>query len=193
MAMSAWTESYNQLSEAQQVNVQRWIHLNKFIARTLNVPEKQWFEDYIGECMAKPLDYGFMEVTIPGFSGIAVPGQGESFTTATDPSAVLGPRVALRAQNNLGKLSPDLQDQIARFLETGESDPVKLKPADVAQLQKMFSSVKALAKLKRPSFRKLTLARDLATDDMTLTVEGAEEIMRTNLMEFAAVMSRKLL
>jgi len=190
--MSAWVESYNQLSEAQQVNVQRWIHLNKFIARTLKIPEQQWFESYIGDCMAKPLDYSFMEATIPGFSGIDVPGQGESFTKEMDPTDFLGPKVALRAQNNMGKLSSNLQDLIAQILETGEPGSTKLNPADVAQLQKMFSSVKALAKLKRPNFRKLILARDLATDDMTLSIEGSDEILRMNVMEFGAVLSRKL-
>ena len=190
--MSAWLESYKKLSEPQQVNVQRWLHLNKFIANTLNVDEKQWFEEYIGACMAQPLDYSFMEATIPGFSGIEVPGQGESFTKALDPTAFLGPKVALRAQNNMGKLSPELQDSVAQMLETGEPASAKLKPADVAQLQKMFSSVKALAKLKRPNFRKLILARDLATNDMTLTIEGSDEILRINVMEFGAVLSRKL-
>ena len=189
--MSKWLEGYNQLSEAQQVNVQRWIHLNKFIANTLKIDERKWFEAYLGEAMANPLDYSFMEATIPGFSGIDVPGQGESFTVAADPS-FSGPKVPLRAANNMGKLSPQLQDTISTMLETGAPESSKLKPADVAQLQKIFGSQKTLAKLKRPDFRKLVLARDPATDEMTLTVDGGSEVLRANIMEFSAVLSRKL-
>ena len=92
----------------------------------------------------------------------------------------------------MGKLSPELQDVIASMLENGEPSTIKLKPADVAQLQKMFSSVKTLAKLKRPNFRKLILGRDLAKNEMTLTIEDGDEILRTNVMEFGAVLSRKL-
>ena len=190
--MSAWLQSYNQLNETQQLNIQRWLHLNKFIANTLNIPEKQWFEEYLGECMAKPLDYSFMEATLPGFKGVDIPGQGESFTKELDPTSFLGPKVPLRAQNNMGKLSPELQDQISTLLEKGEPEQVKLKPADVAQLQKTFSSVKPLAKLKRPNFRKLILGRDFATNEVTMTIEGQEEILRQNVMEFGAVLSRKL-
>ncbi len=189
--MSKWLEGYNQLSEAQQVNVQRWIHLNKFIANTLRIDERKWFEEYLGEAMANPLDYSFMEATIPGFDGIEVPGQGESFSSGTDP-AFMGPKVALRAENNMGKLSPDLQDAIAGMLENGEPEVMKLKPADVAQLQKIFRSHKGLAKLKRPDFRKLSIRRDLATSEMVLAVEGDGEVLRANIMEFSAVLSRKL-
>ena len=190
--MSAWLQSYNQLNETQQLNIQRWLHLNKFIANTLNSPEKQWFEEYLGDCMAKPLDYSFMEATLPGFKCVDIPGQGESFTKELDPTSFLGPKVPLRAQNNMGKLSPELQDQIPTLLEKGEPEQVKLMPADVAQLQKMFSSVKPLAKLKRPNFRKLILGRDFATNEVTMTIEGQEEILRQNVMEFGAVLSRKL-
>ena len=191
--MSEWARAFEALSEEQKVNVQRWIHLNKFIARTLKVPEQAWFETYLGEAMANPLDYSFMEPTFPGFSGMEVPGQGESFTKGFDPSALVGPKVAIRAENNLGRLSPELQDAIAGMLEKGEPESVHLVASDVAQLQKMFPGQKGLAKLKRPDFKKLSLARDLASDDMVLGVAGGDEVLRLNVMEFGAVMSRKLI
>lgn len=190
--MSEWLKGYEQLSEEKKVNVQRWIHLNKFIANTLKIPEQKWFEEYIGNAMKTPLDYSFMESTIPGFAGVDVPGQGETFSMGIDPGGFSGPKVPLRAQNNMGRLSPALQDAIASMLETGEPERLKLSPSDVAQLQKIFRGEKALAKLKRPSFRKVSVQRDLATDEMVLNVEGEGEILRMNVMEFGAVMSRQL-
>ena len=191
--MSDWLRGYEALPENKKVNVQRWLHLNKFIANTLKIPEQKWFEGYLGEAMANPLDYSFMEATIPGFSGLEVPGQGESFTKSVDIGGFTGPKVPLRAENNMGKLSPDLQDAIAGMLEQAEPESVRLKPADVAHLQKMFPGHKPLAKLKRPLFRKLQLLRDLATDEIALAVDDGDEVLRVNVMEFGAVLGRKLL
>ena len=189
--MSEWLRSYERLPEASKVNVQRWMHLNKFIANTLRIPEQTWFETYLGDAMKDPLDYRFMEACIPGLSGAALPGEGESFELGAEFGGFDGPKVPLRAENNMGKLSPDLQDTIASMLEAGEPEAVKLSPADVAQLQKMFRSERRLAKLKRPNFRKLTLARE--ADEMTLQITGGDEILRMNLMEFSAILSRPLL
>ncbi|MBI2375377.1 MAG: hypothetical protein HYV07_15385 [Deltaproteobacteria bacterium] len=187
--MSTWLEAYESLPEESKVNVQRWIHLNKFIARTLKIDEKAWFEEWVGWAMQNPLDYSFMEACIPGFVGMD---QEESFVRGLDAGQTATPRVPLRAKNNLGRLSPELQDAIAGMLEKGEPERTSLTPADVAQLQKIFSSQKELAKLKRPDFRKLTLVRDFATDDLVLSVGDGPEVLRLNLMEFSAVMGRAL-
>jgi len=189
--MSGWRQSYEQLSDEQKVNVQRWIHLNKFIANTLKIPEPKWFEEYVGHAMQYPFDYSFMEATLPGFAGLEVPGQGESFTKGMDLTGFAGPKVPLRAENNLGKLSPDLQDAIAGMMESGEPERVKLLPSDVAQLQKILPGEKPLARLKRQDFRSVELARDLASGELVLSANDAE-LFRMNVMEFGAVMSRKL-
>ncbi len=187
--MGTWLEAYESLSEESKANVQRWIHLNKFIARTLRIEERAWFEDWVGGAMRNPMDYSFMEACIPGFVGI---GQEESFVRGLDSGQSATPRVPLRAKNNLGRLSPELQDAIASMLEKGEPDSTSLTPADVAQLQKIFANQKELAKLKRPDFRKLRLSVDLATQDLVLAVEGGAEVLRMNPAEFSAVMSRAL-
>ena len=189
--MSAWLDAYNQLNPEQQERIKRWLHLQRFIAETLKVPWDTWIEEYIGGAMERPFDYSFMEATIPGFAGVDGPaGQGSTFTKEIDPATALTARVPLRAQNNLGRLSNDLQDQISALLE-GPADPVKLLPADVAVLQKIFAKEKALARLKRKDFRKLSLGRE--GDDLVIEVKDSEdELLRMNLLEFSAVMSRAL-
>jgi hypothetical protein len=186
--MPSWIESYESLDEARKVNVQRWIHLNKFIAQTLRVDERAWFEDWLGAAMQAPFDYSFMADTLPGVAGLDL--DSESFTRGMDPAGFSGPRVPLRAKNNLGKLSPDLQDALSGLLERGEPMQAGLTPQDVASLQKIFPSAKGLAKLKRPDFRGVQIER--AADDVVMRAPGGEEILRLNVMEFAAVMSRAL-
>lgn len=185
--MSDWLQGYEALSEERKVNVQRWLHLNKFIAKTLRIDERAWFEDYVGGAMQAPFDYSFMLETIPGFQGLDASGQGESFTRGMEPGLFSGPAVALRAKNNMGKLSPQLQDALAGLIERGEPPALGLLPGDVAHLQKMFPGARGLAKLKRSEFRGVQLERD--EDDVTMSVAGGE-ILRINVLEFATVLSR---
>jgi len=186
--MPSWIEGYEALDEPRKINIQRWIHLNKFIASTLRIDERAWFEDWVGECMRTPFDYGFMADTIPGMAGLAL--EGETFTRAVDPGSFSGARVALRAKNNMGKLGPELQDALAGLLERGEPMQAGLGPQDVVTLQKIFPSAKGLARLKRPDFRGVQISR--VGDDVAMTAPGGEEILRMNVMEFATVMSRTL-
>jgi hypothetical protein len=193
--MGAWLEAYEKLQPEQQDRVQRWIHLNKFIAHTLRLSWDDWVNRFIQPCMERPMDYSFMEPTLVGKEGLGLEGQGVTFTKEIDPSTRLVRRVPLRAKNNLGRLSPDLQDGIAKLLERAEDRaedeaPLKVLPADVAHLQKIFPGEKALAKLKRPDFRKVTFAREV--DEVVIAVEGADELMRMNVLEFSAVMSKAL-
>lgn len=191
MTVSAWLEAYEQLPEEIQGRVQRWLHLQKFISQTLKIPWEKWVEHYLGYCMEHPFDYSFMEATFPSFAGFDGPtGQGVSFSKEIDPATALVARVPLRAQNNMGKLSPDLQDALGGMLEVGDPSATRLLPADVVHLQKMFPKEKALAKLKRKDFRKLTIERD--GDDVVVEVEGGDELLRLNVLEFSAVMSRAL-
>jgi hypothetical protein len=190
--MSEWVKGYEALSDEQKANVQRWIHLNKFIAHTLQLDEQVWFETYVGGAMQRPFDYSFMGDTIPdAAAGLGT--QGESFTRGLEPGEIAGPKVPVGAQNNLGRLSPPLQAAIAGMLERGEPEQQQLQPSDVALLQKIFPTAKELAKLKRASFRGVSLGRDLASDEMVVTLdEGARELLRVNVMEFSAVMARKV-
>lgn len=191
--MTDWLQSYEALPQESKVNVQRWIHFNKFVAHTLRIDEKTWFEGYLGAAMQRPFDYSFMNDLIPGFSGLDVQGQGEAFTRGLEPGAFIGPRVPLRAKNNLGRLSPALQDALGGLLEKGEPSQVSLLASDLAQLQKIFPSAKGLAKLKRPDFKGVQLRRDEVTSEVVMETAGGAEILRLNVLEFAAVMSRSLL
>lgn len=187
--MGAWLEAYEELDDEQKLRVQRWLHLNKFIARTLKLDWDEWIDDYVKSCVENPLDYAFMQACLPGFTGIDTQGQGTTFSTEVDPATAAVAKVPLRAQNNLGRLSPDLQDTLAAMLETGEPDPAKVSPADVTALQKILRTEKTLAKLKRPLFRKVQVARD--EDDIVLRVEGGDELVRMNVLEFGAVMRKQ--
>ena len=51
--MAGWQESYEQLSEEQQERVQRWLHLNKFIAHTLRLDWQTWIDQFIAPAIAK--------------------------------------------------------------------------------------------------------------------------------------------
>lgn len=189
--MGAWLEAYEKLSPEQQDRVQRWLHLNHFICRTLRIPWEKWVDDYLRPAMEKPLDYSFMEACLPGFTGIdAVAGQGVSFSTEVDPATASTSRVPLRAQNNLGRLSPELQDALAGMLAEGAPASAKLLPADVTQLQKIFAREKALAKLDRKHFRSVTLRRD--DDDVVFAVEKGPELFRVSVLEMGAVMRKAL-
>ncbi len=170
--------------------MQRWIHLQRFVADTLRMSFDKWIEEYVGPCMEKPFDYSFLQDTIPGLQG-GLNTDGVSFSKDIDPATALTARVPLRAQNNLGRLSPNLQDQVAALLSSGESAAHKLSPADLTQLQKIFPQEKALARLKRKDFRKTQVVRE--ADDILINVEGGEAILKLNVLEFSAVMNKALL
>lgn len=194
--MGAWLEAYEKLDDARKVNVQRWIHLNKFIAKTLKIDEEAWFEDWIGEAMQNPLDYSFMADAIPGLTGQGLASDdamqaGESFQRSFDPAG-LAPKVPLSAENNLGRFSKDFQTQVQSMLEQGDPERFPLSPSDVAILQKLFPSQKALAKLKRQDFRRLELRRDHAEEDIVAAISAESELLRVNVLEFAGVMGRKV-
>lgn len=181
--MGAWLESYKQLSPDQQERVQAWLHLNKFIARTLRIDWEKWVDEYLQLAMEHPLDYSFMLLCLPEFSGLQMDGAGVSFSKDVDPATAQIARVPLRAKNNLGRLSPELQDAIARLLEERDAEDVSVSPADVAKLQKILAKEKALAKLKRKDFRSVVLARD--ADDIVARV-GEEELFRSSVVELGA-------
>jgi hypothetical protein len=188
--MGAWLEAYEQLDDAQKDRVQRWLHLNKFIAHTLHISWEDWVNRFVKPCFDAPLDYSFMSAVITGFTGLGLEGQGVTFTKELDPATRATSRVPLRAKNNLGRLSPDLQDRLAAMLEGTESGPIKLLPGDVTMLQKIMPAEKALVKLPKPSFRKVLMSRE--EDDVVFAVEGAAEIFRINVPELGGVMSRAL-
>jgi hypothetical protein len=181
--MGAWLESYRQLTEEQQERVQKWLHLNKFIARTLRIDWEKWVDEYLQVAMEHPLDYSFMRACLPSFSGLDVEGQGVSFSTDVDPATAQTSRVPLRAKNNLGRLSPELQDELAALLEGRGDAPVALTPADVATLQKILSKEKALAKLKRRDFRSVSLAREGAE---IVALVRDEALFRISVIELGA-------
>lgn len=186
--MSAWLEAYEKLPEAQKVRVQRWIHLQKFISETLGVPFETWIETYVGGAMAAPFDYSFMQVTVPGFSGLET--DGATFSREVDPATARTSRVPLGAKNQLGRLSPTLQEAIGARLESAEpTDPAPVPPADVVVLQKVFPGEKALARLKRKDFRRVRLGRE--GDRVYVGLDGdAERLLELPLHEFTAVMKR---
>jgi hypothetical protein len=194
--MGAWLEAYEKLDDARKVNVQRWIHLNKFIAKTLQIEPEAWFEDWVGEAMQNPFDYSFMAEAIPGLveHGLGTDDAmeaGESFQRTFDPASI-APKVPLSAENNLGRFSKDFQEQVASMLERGDPDQIALAPSDVAMMQKLFPSQKALAKLKRPDFRRVELRRDHAEEDMVAALGDDTELLRVHVLEFAGVMGRKV-
>ncbi|MCA9555555.1 MAG: hypothetical protein KC933_36335 [Myxococcales bacterium] len=187
--MGAWLEAYRQLPEDAQDRVQRWLHLQKFIAHSLKLDWETWVDDFLTPCMQAPLDYAFMEVCLPGFTGFeGVEGQGVTFSRDVDPATAAVARVPLRAQNNLGRLSPELQDQLAGLLEGADAGPHKLSPADVNVLQKMLRSEKALAKLARPLFRKVEVLRD--DNEVVLRVEGGDELVRQSVHELGTFLRK---
>lgn len=187
--MGAWLEAYEKLPTEAQDRVQRWLHLNQFIARTLRIDWDKWVSDYLQPTFQSPLDYTFMEACLPGFvGGLGMEGQGVSYSAAVDPATAQVARVPLRAKNNLGRLSPEAQDKLAALLEQG-GDPLPLTPADVAQLQKILPGEKALAKLDRKDFRKVVVKRD--ADDVVL-VAGDRELVRQSVHDLAALLRRAL-
>ena len=187
--MGAWLEAYQKLPVEAQDRVQKWLHLQKFIARTLKIEWEDWVDDYLTPCMENPLDYAFMEVCISDFAGFdGTAGAGVTFSKEVDPATAAVARVPLRAQNNLGRLSPDLQDALAGLLEAGEPAQVKLSPADVNTLQKVLRTEKALAKLKRPLFRKVEIVRE--DQDVVVRVQGGDELVRQSVLEFGTVMRK---
>ena len=187
--MGAWLEAYQKLPVEAQDRVQRWLHLNQFIARTLRIDWEKWVADYLQPTFENPLDYSFMQICLPGFvGGLGMEGQGASYSNAVDPATAQVARVPLRAKNNLGRLSPEAQDKLAALLESG-GDPIPLSPADVAKLQNILPGEKPLAKLDRKDFRKVVVARD--AEEVVLKA-GDKELVRQAVHELAAVLRRPL-
>ncbi|MEM7675277.1 MAG: hypothetical protein AAF449_04645 [Myxococcota bacterium] len=190
--MGAWLQAYEGLDEAQKDRVQKWLHLNKFITRTLRIDWDQWVEDFLQPAMDNPLDYSFMMDCVPNlqdFQGLNTAGQGVTFSKDVDPATAQTARVPLRASNNLGRLSVGTQDAIARLLETG-GDPVTLPPGDVAHLQKIFRREKALGRLPRKDFRKVEVGRE--DNEIVVRVVEGEPLMRLSVLEFGTEMRRTL-
>lgn len=186
--MGAWLDSYKRLSPEQQDRVQAWIHLNKFIARSLRIDWEKWIEEYVSPAMENPMDFAFMEAVASDFQGLGVEGGGVTFTKDVDPATAQTARVPLRAKNNLGRLSNELQDQIAALLESAGTEPVAVGPADVSKLQKILPREKPLATLKRKDFRKVTIARE--DDEIVIAVTDGDELVRTSVLEFGTEMRK---
>ena len=188
--MGAWLEAYEQLDDDQKDRVQKWLHLNKFIARTLRLDWSTWVETYLQPAMDHPLDYSFMADCVPDFQGLEVQGQGVSFSTDVDPATAQTARVPLRAANNLGRLSPAAQDGIAALLESAQAPTVAVAPGDVVFLQKIFRREKALGKLPRKDFRRVQVSRE--DNDIIVSVEGGSVLVRVPVVEFGTEMRRTL-
>jgi hypothetical protein len=187
--MGAWLEAYEKLPTEAQDRVQRWLHLNHFIARTLRIDWQKWVDDYLTPTFQAPLDYSFMRDCLPDFvGGLGMEGQGASYSAAVDPATAQVSRVPLRAKNNLGRLSPELQDRMALLLEK-DGEPMTLTPADVAQLQKILPGEKPLAKLDRKDFRKVSVCRD---GDEIVIAAGDKELVRQPVLELGAIMKKAL-
>ena len=186
--MSAWLEAYEKLPEAQKGRVQRWIHLQKLVAETLRIDFDRWIEDYVGGAMKAPFDYRFMEVTVPDFAGLDV--EGATFTKDTDPATARTARVPIRAKNQLGRLSPGLQEGFAGLLEGTHAEAIPVPPSDVVTLQKLFPSEKPLAKLKRKDFRRVELSREGNDILCGLSGEPAEVLFRLELFEGSAILDK---
>ena len=45
--MAGWLEAYEHLNDETKDRVQRWIHLNKFIAHTLRMDWDKWVDDFL--------------------------------------------------------------------------------------------------------------------------------------------------
>ncbi len=190
--MGAWLEAYEKLDDAQQDRVQRWLHLNRFIARALRIEWDDWVSAYLQPAMDRPLDYRFMADCVPDFAGFDQVGQGATFTKAVDPATAQTARVPVRASNHLGRLSPRAQDGISALLVTAEmeDDPVRLGPGDVVHLQKVFRREKALGRLPRKDFRRVQVVRE--DNEVVVRVEDGDELCRISVLEFAAEMRRAL-
>lgn len=188
--MGAWLESYEQLDEEAKDRVQRWLHLNKFISHTLKISWNDWVDRFLKPCFDAPMDYSFMNAVVAEFSGLGMEGQGVTFTKELDPATRATSRVPLRAKNNLGRLSADLQDRLAALLEGQQSEPIKMHPADVTLLQKILPAEKALAKLPKPAHKKVVLTRE--DDDVVLSVEDGDEVVRISVLELGGILSRPL-
>ncbi len=187
-AMSAWLEAFEGLPEAAKERVRRWVLLQRLVADTLGVPFERWVEEYVGGAMAHPFDYRFLDGLVPGgFEGF---GGATEFSLGADPATAGMAKVPVRAANQLGRLSPGFQDAIRRLLDDPEAPAATPPPGDVATLQKIFPGVKALARLKRPEFRRLRLTRD--HDALVLSLDGpAEDLAQLPLEEVASTLARR--
>src|SRR5262245_647981 len=126
--MSSFMGAVEKLSAAQKDRLATWTALNGFIAQTLRIPWEKWIEGYVQNAIDHPLDMAFLEAAeIEPGKELAL----GSFEHAAQLGMPAVSKVPLRAKNNLGRLSPELQDQIAERLETAVPTPVKLKPSDV--------------------------------------------------------------
>ena len=188
--MGAWLEAYDRLDEAQKDRVQKWLHLNKFIARSLRLDWDTWVSEYLQPAMDQPLDYSFMADCVRDFNGLDATGQGVTFSKDVDPATAQTARVPVRAANYLGRLAPATQDALAALLENTRSDPVKVGPADVVHLQKIFRREKALGRLPRRDFRAVEIQR--VDNEVVIRVADGDELMRMSILEFGTEMRRTL-
>jgi len=187
--MGAWLQAYEGLDEAQKDRVQKWLHLNKFITRTLRIDWDTWVDDFLQPAMDNPLDFSFMADCLPNFQGLDASGQGVTFSKDVDPATAQMARVPLRAANNLGRLSPPTQDAIDGLLQSG-GEPVVLPPGDVAHLQKIFRREKALGRLPRKDFRRVQIARE--SNEIVVRVVDGDSLMTLSVVEFGTEMRRTL-
>lgn len=188
--MATWLEAFEQLPEDAQARVRTWIELQTMVAESLNVPFDEWIERYVDPCIQHPLDYSFLAPLLGNYASPDMGGPSATFSRDADPGSAAVARIPLRAKNNLGRFSPATQDEIARRLEAEEAAPLPLPPGDVAILQKVFASEKALAQLKRPDFKNVRIRRD--HQDMVIAVEGAPDLVRMPVATFSAAMSKPL-
>lgn len=176
------------LTPAQKERVAAWSRLQQAIAGVLRMTPKAWAEGYVMPAAADPLDFSYLGDLIRDFQGLDL--DGHSFQRGVDPAAAGVPRVPLKAPNQLGRLHPDTQRQVAARL-AAEGPPVAFKRADVVQLKKMFPGEKALSRLRPPDFDRLRLLRDAAA--VRLSLDGGDDLVTMPLLEFVSVMRRPVL
>lgn len=186
--MATWLESYKKLPPLQQARVERWIQIQRFVAETLKIDFETWITDYVGGAMEAPFDYSFLEEA--AFVGLNL--TSETFTKDLDPATAQVARVPIKAQNQMGRLSPEFQARVAERLENYLEAPVPIPPADVATLQKLFPKERLLGRLKRKDFKALQLRR--SGNRIELSVKGKEQpLLSMELIGFAAVLNKPIL
>jgi hypothetical protein len=189
MATTSFDEVIKRLPKEDQGRIEAWMRLQVLIAETLRIAWEKWVNEYIGPAMAAPLDLSFLDPILADLGKEVIEG-GVSFTIEPDAATALVSRVTVRAKNNLGRLSPALQDSIAAMLEGSKTAPERITPADVAHLQKLFPKEKSLARLPHKDFRRLAIER--SGDNITIQLEGGDAVLELNVLEFGAVMSKAL-
>lgn len=182
----AWFEHYEALPPKTKARVDRWLKLQVAIADSLGMNLEVWIEQFVQPGLSAPFDFRFLQQLVPSEPG----DDGQALDFEAHAKLGLGeqPKRALRASNQMGRLSETLQAHLTTLIQNPEPAEFPVPPSDVGVLIKLMPREKGLGKVSRRMYRKIRVFRE--GQDIGFKIAGGRELSRQPAEVLVAMLNR---